>query len=82
MGSIWQFNRKWSWKLFISILADYYKTVSSVWSLVVSRAVNQLIMRVNKPTFAYKLVQLYSKNLKGEPWLVIIKTKKINATNQ
>ena len=26
------------------------------WSLVVSRAVIQLIMRFNKPTFAYKLV--------------------------
>ena len=46
------------------------------WSLVVSRAVSQLIMRVNKPTFAYRLGQLYSKNLKREPWLIIMKTKK------
>ena len=46
------------------------------WSLVVSRAVSQLIMRVNKPTFAYRLVQLYSKNLKREPWFIIMKTKK------
>ena len=46
------------------------------WSLVVSLAVSQLIMQVNKPTFTYKLVQLYSKNLKGEPWLIIMKTKK------
>ena len=47
------------------------------WSLLASsRAVIQLIMRVNKPTFAYNLVQLYRKNLKGEPWLIIIKPKK------
>ena len=32
------------------------------------------IMRVKKPTVAYKLVQLCSKNLKGEPWRIIIKT--------
>ena len=31
------------------------------------RAVSQLIMRINKPTFAHKLAQLYSKNPKGEP---------------
>ena len=48
----------------------------SNWSLVVSLAVSQLIMQVNKPTFTYKLVQLYSKNLKGEAWLIIMKTKK------
>ena len=39
-----------------------------------SRAVSQLIMRVNKPTFAYKLAQLYSKNPKREPCHIIIKT--------
>ena len=33
-------------------------------SLSVSRAISQLIMPVNKPTFAYKLVQLCSKT----PW--------------
>ena len=32
--------------------------------LLFSRAVSQLIMRGNKPTFAYKLAQLYSKNPK------------------
>ena len=39
-----------------------------------SRAVSQLIMRVIKPTFAYKLAQLYSKNPKREPCHIIIKT--------
>ena len=45
------------------------------WSLVVSRAVSQLIMRFNKPTFAYKLVQLYSKNLKENLDLLLWKQK-------
>ena len=54
----------------------YLEETKNYRSLVVSRAVSQLIMRVNKPTFAYKLVQLYSKNLKVEPWLIIMKTKK------
>ena len=50
--------------------------MKNYWSLVVSRSVSQLIMRVNKPTFAYELAQLYGKNPKGETWLIIIKTKK------
>ena len=33
----------------------------------VSRAVSQVIMRVYKPTVAYELVQLCSKNPKGAP---------------
>ena len=57
----------------------FLRSISRKWKTtttrVVSRAVSQLIMRVNKPTFAYKLVKLYSKNLKGEPWLIIMKTK-------
>ena len=56
----------------------YLEEMKNYWSLVVSRAVSQLIMRVNKPAFAYKLVQLCSKNLKGEPWRIVIKTKQYN----
>ena len=49
---------KWSWKVFISILSDYYRTAFSpiyleemknYWSLSVSRTVSQVIMRVHKP---------------------------------
>ena len=36
-------------------------------SLSVSGAVSHVIMRVYKPTVAYKLVQLHSKNPKGAP---------------
>ena len=36
----------------------------------------QLIMRVNKPTIAYKLAP--QENPKGEPWLIKIKHKTIN----
>ena len=43
------------------------------WSLVVSRAVSQLIMRVHKPPVAYELVQLRRKNPKGELWCIIKK---------
>ena len=44
----------------ISILSDYYRTAFSpiyqnYHSLSVSRTVSQLIMRVQKPTVAYKL---------------------------
>ena len=63
--------QKWSWKLSISILTHitkafspfYLEETTNYWSLsawwayglVNSRAVSQLIMRVNKPTVAYKL---------------------------
>ena len=55
---------KWSPKLSISILSDYYKTVFSILSpgneklfksCTVSRAVSQVIMRVRKPKVEYKL---------------------------
>ena len=73
----------------IYILTDYYKSVFSFLyrgkeKLLKSSsycAVNQLIMRVNKSNIAYKLTRLYSKNAKGELWLIIIKTqnnKKLN----
>ena len=54
--------RKRSWKLFISILtitkpfSPFYLDETTWWAYcLVSRAVSQLIMRGNKPTFAYKL---------------------------
>ena len=49
-----------------------------------SRAVSLLIMRVIKPTFAFKLAQLYSKNPKREPWHITIKitTKKKKTVNK
>ena len=59
------------WKLFISILSDYYKTVfffsiSRKWKTVkvlsFSRTVSQLNMRVHRPKVEYKLVHLYRKN--------------------
>ena len=59
------------WKLFISILSDYYKTVfffsiSRKWKTVkvlsFSRTVSQFLMRVHKPKVEYKLVHLYRKN--------------------
>ena len=67
----------------MSILSDYHKTVFSVlfrkWktvSLSVSRAVSQVIIRVHKPTVAYKLVQPCSKNPKGALWLIYYKNNK------
>ena len=54
----------WSWKLSISNLSDYFRTVFSVLSggnekllksLRVSRTVSQLIMRVHEPKVEYKL---------------------------
>ena len=50
---------KWRWKLYISSLFDYYKTVFSYLSrgnkkLLKSRTVSQLIMRVHEPKVAYK----------------------------
>ena len=56
------------WKLFISILSDYYKTVfffsiSRKWKnikvLSFLHNVSQLIMRVHKPKIEHKLVHLY-----------------------
>ena len=41
-------------------------------SLSVSHAVSRLIMRVNKLTVAYKLIQLCSKNPNGAPWRIIV----------
>ena len=51
-------------------------------ALSVSRASSQLIMRVNKPTAAYKLVQLCSKNPQGELWRIIIKTNNLTRINR
>ena len=62
---------KGSRKLSISIFSDYYKTVASYLS---GGNEGYSYMRVHKPTVAYKLVQLYSKNPKGAPSLAIIKT--------
>ena len=45
-------------------------------SLSVSRAVSQVIIRVHKPTVAYKLVQPCSKNPKEAPWLIYYKNNK------
>ena len=56
------------------------------WSLRVSRAVSQLIMRVNKPTFAYKLVQLSNNRIKTHTKKTINNLTRImqlkRATNQ
>ena len=46
------------------------------------RAVGSLIMRVNKPTFAYKLAQLCNKNLKREPRHIIVKKQKNKTLNK
>ena len=40
------------------------ETTTNYWSLSVSRAISKLIMRLNKPTFAYKLVQLSNNSIK------------------
>ena len=56
------------WKVFISILSDYHKTVfffsiSRKWKnikvLSFLHNVGQLIMRVHKPKIEHKLVHLY-----------------------
>ena len=60
------------WLLQKSFSPFYLEEMKNYWSLVVSRAVSQLIMRVNKPAFAYKLVQRCSKNFKGEPWSITL----------
>ena len=68
--------KKWRWTLFISIFTHYYKTILPVLSsrkrltievsallwvyCLASRAISQLIMRVNKPTFVEKLAHLYN----------------------
>ena len=43
----------------------YLKETTNYWSLSVSRTVSPLIMRVNKPTVAYKLDQLRSIIMKN-----------------
>ena len=48
--------------------------LSELMALSFSHVVSQLIKRVNKPTFAYKLAQVDSKNPKREPGHIIIKT--------
>ena len=42
-------------------------------TIEVSALVSLIIMQVNKPTVAYKLVQLCSKNPKRQPWHIIIR---------
>ena len=70
-------------QFWLTITKPFYpfEETTNYWSLsawwvycLVSRAVSQLIMRVNEPTVAFKLVQLCSKNPKGEPWRIIVKT--------
>ena len=54
---------KWSWKFYLKFCVTitepfspfYLEEMKNYWSLSVSRAVSQVIMRVHKPTVAYKL---------------------------
>ena len=52
------------------------------WSLSVSRAVSQLIMRVNKPKFAYKLVQHGNNRIKTHTKKTINNLTRINWNTQ
>ena len=50
----------------------YLKEMKNYQSLSVSRTVSQLIMRVRKPTVAYKLA--LQEKPKGASWRIVIKT--------
>ena len=63
-----------SWKVKTTLFLFSEVFWKNYWSLSLSRAVSQLIMRVKKPTVAYKLAELHSKNPKGEAWPIITKT--------